>query len=239
MRYPGGVPKAVTFSYDDGVPQDKRLAELFDKYGLKCTFNINSSLLGLKGAINFDGKSVNHTKIAPLDVKKVYANHEVAVHTLTHPNLTLEEDTTVEYQVEEDRKALERLTEKKVCGMAYPCGGVNNDDRVAEIIKNKTNVLYSRTITSSHSFDLPPNLYRLNPSVYITETDKMFEMANEFINLKTDEPKLFYVWGHSYEFDVIDEISWERFEQVCKLISGKDDTFYGTNKEVLTRLNLL
>ena len=130
--------KYLTFSFDDGVLQDKRLIELFDKYGLKGTFNLNSSLLGLKGAINFDEKPINHTKIAPLDVKKVYANHEVAVHTLTHPNLTLEEDTTVEYQVEEDRKALERLTEKPVCGMAYPCGGVNNDDRVAEIIKNKT-----------------------------------------------------------------------------------------------------
>ena len=42
MRYPGGKAKAVTFSYDDGVPQDKRLLELFNKYGLKATFNFNS-----------------------------------------------------------------------------------------------------------------------------------------------------------------------------------------------------
>ena len=34
MRFPEGKAKAVTFSYDDGVPQDKRLAELFDKYGM-------------------------------------------------------------------------------------------------------------------------------------------------------------------------------------------------------------
>ena len=39
MRYPGGKAKAVTFSYDDGVQQDKRLAEIFDKYGMKATFN--------------------------------------------------------------------------------------------------------------------------------------------------------------------------------------------------------
>lgn len=42
MRYPGGKAKAVTFSYDDGVIQDRRLAELFDKYGLKGTFNFNN-----------------------------------------------------------------------------------------------------------------------------------------------------------------------------------------------------
>ena len=34
MRYPGGKAKAVTFSYDDGVPQDRRLAAIFDKYGM-------------------------------------------------------------------------------------------------------------------------------------------------------------------------------------------------------------
>ena len=37
-----GKMKAVTFSYDDGVTQDKRLISLFNKYGLKCTFNLNS-----------------------------------------------------------------------------------------------------------------------------------------------------------------------------------------------------
>ena len=28
MRFPEGRAKAVTFSYDDGAPQDKRLAEI-------------------------------------------------------------------------------------------------------------------------------------------------------------------------------------------------------------------
>ena len=38
--------KAITFSYDDGVTQDIRLIELLNKYNLKCTFNLNSELLG-------------------------------------------------------------------------------------------------------------------------------------------------------------------------------------------------
>ena len=32
LAFPGGKQKAVTFSYDDGVTQDIRLAEMFDKY---------------------------------------------------------------------------------------------------------------------------------------------------------------------------------------------------------------
>lgn len=34
-----GKRKAVTFSYDDGVEQDKRLVELFARYQVKGTFN--------------------------------------------------------------------------------------------------------------------------------------------------------------------------------------------------------
>ncbi len=30
MRYPGGLSKAVTFSYDDGKGEDLRLASLFE-----------------------------------------------------------------------------------------------------------------------------------------------------------------------------------------------------------------
>ena len=57
--------KYVTFSFDDGVTQDKRLIELLNKYGLKATFNLNSSLFGLKGGWEFNGKFLNHTKVLP------------------------------------------------------------------------------------------------------------------------------------------------------------------------------
>ena len=40
-----GKNKAITLSYDDGVMQDKRLVKIFDNYGLKATFNINSGML--------------------------------------------------------------------------------------------------------------------------------------------------------------------------------------------------
>ena len=46
-----GKLKAVTFSYDDAVTQDIRFIELLDKYNLKCTFNINSELLGKENDI--------------------------------------------------------------------------------------------------------------------------------------------------------------------------------------------
>ena len=132
--------KAITFSYDDGVTQDMRFIELLNKYGLKCTFNLNSELLSQKGMLIRNGQRIAHYKIHRDDVKYIYDGHEVAVHTLTHPNLTRCDDAEVIRQVETDRLNLSGLVGYEVVGMADPCGGVNNDDRVAEIINKNTGV---------------------------------------------------------------------------------------------------
>lgn len=227
-----GKNKAVTFSYDDGVTQDVRLAELFSKYGLRATFNINSELLGKEGSLVRDGVRINHTKVNPEDVKSIYDGHEIAAHTLTHPLLPLiEDEREITRQVEEDRLKLSELAGYEVRGFAYPGGGVNNDERVAEIIKRTTGVKYCRTITSTKSFDLQENLFRFNPTVYHhKEFDDLFTLGEKFLSLKSDEPALFYIWGHAYEFDIAD--TWGRFEEFLQMISGKSDIFYGTNSEV-------
>ncbi len=95
--------KALTFSFDDGITQDIRMIELLNKYGLKCTFNLNSELLGTPRILIREGLRISHYKIAPSDVKYVYEGHEVAAHTLTHPNLTLLEKDEIILQAEEDR----------------------------------------------------------------------------------------------------------------------------------------
>ena len=225
--------KILTFSYDDGVTQDIRLIELFNKYGMKATFNLNSELLGNPGELIREGNHVWHNKVKPEDVRNIYAGHEVAAHTLTHPLLpAIEDDAKIIEQVENDRLNLSELAGYEVVGMAYPCGGINNDDRVAEIIKQNTGVKYSRTITSTNNFDIQENLLRFNPSVYHLEFDDMMAMGQEFVDLKTDTPKIFYIWVHSFEMDYVEDY-WVKLEEFFKLISHRDDIFYGTNKEIL------
>lgn len=226
-----GKMKAVTFSYDDAVTQDRRLVALLDQYGLKATFNVNSGRLGLEGELMVRGEKVSHNKIPAGEVRELYQGHEVAVHTIDHPLLPSLDEAEIIRQVEEDRKTLERLSGREVVGMAYPCGGENNDDRVADIIRRHTGVRYARTITSSHRFDRQENLYRFQPSVYHMETEKLFALGNQFLSLKPDKPLLFYIWGHSYELDAGD--GWDMLEAFCRLISGQEDIFYGTNREVL------
>ena len=229
-----GKMKALTFSFDDGVKQDRRLIELLDKYGLKATFNINTNLLGRRNPItNHEGITIRHDKVNIHEVTELYKNHELAVHTLTHPRLPdIEDDTTILYEVDDDRKNLEFFTGYDIVGMAYPCGGVNNDDRVAKLIGDNTPIKYARTITSTYSFEPQENLLHFNPTVHWLEWGKMFELAEKFVEMKADKPQIYYVWGHSYELDFHPEW-WDKFEDFCKFVSGKEDIFYGTNREVL------
>jgi len=233
--------KFVTFSYDDGVWQDRKLVDIFNRYGLKATFNLNSGLLGREeDYATYFGKTIRVDTIKPEEVKSLYQGHEVAAHTLTHPNLTLCSDEEIIHQVEQDRLKLSELAGCEVIGMAYPCGGENNNDHVAKVIREHTGITYARTITSSGNFDFPQNLFRLNPTIYHLEdstspdgmSGKMDDlMAKAEAFLRADSG-LFYIWGHSYEFDLFDG-AWERFEEFCAFISGKEDIFYGTNREIL------
>lgn len=225
--------KAITFSYDDGVTQDIRLIELFNKYGMKATFNLNSELLGMPNELIREGKTVSHNKVRAEDVKHIYAGHEVAAHTLTHPFLPgIENEGEIIRQVEEDRLNLSELSGYEVIGFAYPGGGINFNRRVSDIIRGGTGIKYCRTTVSSHSFDKQSDLYEFSPSVYHhAEWDKLFELGERFLSLKAETPSVFYVWGHSYEFDIHD--TWDRFEEFLKMMSKRDDIFYGTNREVL------
>ena len=214
--------KAITFSFDDGVKQDIRLIEILNKYTLKGTFNLNSERLGLKNIV------------ASEDVKHIYSGHEIAAHTLTHPRLPdILNDQEVIRQVEQDRLNLSELVGYEVCGMAYPGGGENNDEHVAKLIREHTGIKYARVWSTNNGFGLQKDLYRFKGTVDVyNEEKKLFELAEKFLNLQTDAPSIFYLWGHAFEFDY-DPTSWDRFDELCAFISGKPDVFYGTNREVL------
>lgn len=226
-----GKKKAITFSFDDGVWQDVKVVEIFNKYGLKGTFNLNSGVFGSTDTYVPFGKPINRDRLKEHEVKDIYEGHEIAVHTLTHPNLTEQTEEEIIRQVDEDRKNLEKIFGYPIVGMAYPCGGVNNDARVAAIIRENTPICYARTITSTFTFELQKeNLLQFNATMHFLN-QRAEEIVDEFLALETDEPKLLYIWGHSYELDAHEK--WEWFDAFCKKLSGRVDIFYGTNKETL------
>ena len=69
----------------------------------------------------------------------------------------------------------------------------------------------------------------------ISLTDKGIDEARIFKEDKSsihclNKPKLFYLWGHSYEFK--DNKNWHLIEDFAKLAGGKDNVWYATNTEI-------
>ena len=125
-----GKRKAITFSYDDGVTQDRRLISLLKKYDLKATFNLNSGLMSTAFCLHIsNGTTVSHCKPRLTEISKIYEGFEVASHTLTHPFLpAIVDEDEIAWQVEEDRRILSEAVGYEVVGFAYPGGGKNADE---------------------------------------------------------------------------------------------------------------
>ncbi len=222
MLFPGGREKALTLSYDDCVTQDIRLLEIMNKNGIKGTFNLNSGFLGQKGHLIREGHWVNHTKIAAEDIARVYAGHEVAVHTVTHPNLCALPDAQVLDEVLTDRKNLEALVGYPVRGMAYPGGNV--DERVISLLKG-CGIVYARAVGTTKRFNLPEKWLDWECSCHHWELEGLIDPF-----LYGKGLRLLSVWGHAYEFDQRDD--WDVIERQLDRLGNREDVWYATNIEV-------
>lgn len=220
-----GKNKALTFSYDDGVYQDARLAEIFNKYGMKCTFNLNSGLFSPENNWLYKGAMCAHMKEDEL--KKALKGHEIAVHGVKHLDITALSAEEKRAEIMNDKLTLEKTFGAPVYGMAYAYGAFDGETKR---IAAECGIKYSRTVRPSHSFGPQADMLEFNPTCHHSDTE-LFKLAEEFISLPADTNAVFYVWGHSYEFD--GDNNWNLIEDFCKLMSGRDDIFYGTNTEVL------
>ena len=227
MRFPGGVEKTLTLSYDDGVEQDIRFIEILNKYGIKATFNINSGCYSPEEKVFEEGDI--HRRMTHSRAIELYKNsgHEVAVHTYSHPFLEALPPLTVAREVIEDRINLEKDYGKIIRGMAYPFGTLN--DTVVDILKN-AGIAYARTTVSTEKFSRPNDWLRL-PATCHHRNPRLMELAEKFVNMEVlNHARMFYLWGHTYEFDEKD--NWNVIEEFCEYMSGRDDIWYATNIEI-------
>ncbi|MBS7297793.1 MAG: polysaccharide deacetylase family protein [Eubacteriales bacterium] len=226
-RFPDGKCKAVTLSYDDGVAQDIRLVEIMSKYGIKGTFNVNTGLMSKEDNTTGEGK------LSAKQMLKLYkeSGNEVAVHGYIHSHLEDLPADIITDEVLTDRKVLEELFDTDVRGMAYPYGTYN--DTVIDCLK-ACGIAYSRTVWASERFDMPINWLELHPTCHHNHP-KLFELAEQFIahdykSRYNDTVNMFYLWGHTYEFD--NDNNWDRIEKFCEYMGGRDDIWYATNIEI-------
>ena len=219
--WPEGREGALTTSWDDGTSHDRRLVEIFNRHGIKGTFSLNSGKFGLDKAVTNWESYIDRS-----EVKSLYEGHEIAVHTVTHPWLQRQPDDMVMSEVLEDRRALEELAGYPVRGMALPFG--TYDQRVLQLLRN-AGILYVRpTRQSDRPFELPGNFMEWTVTCHHKADLKI--LWQEFINYRRNSDKLFYLWGHSYEFDR--DNNWNHIEEFAALAGQTSNIWLATNMEV-------
>lgn len=230
MRFPGGLSKALTLSYDDGVEEDLRLIEIMKQNGLCGTFNLNSGRLMTAEEYNKTPRDYGK-RLALKQAAELYSvdGIEPALHTYSHTHLNTLPPAQVAYEVMKDREQLETLFGRVIRGMAYPYGTYS--DETVEVLRN-CGILYSRTVISNEDFKIPTDWLRL-PATCHHKNAHLPELTQKFIEKvhKTNEqPWLFYLWGHAYEFER--DHNWEVIERFAEQIGGREDIWYATNGEI-------
>ena len=232
LRFPGGRSRAVTFSYDDGPRDDLRLAGIFDRYGMKGTFNLNSANIGKPGRL-----TAEEIQTCLLD-----KGHEIAVHGENHRAPGKLRPIEGISEALRCREGLERTFGIIVRGMAYPNSGITHCSpgvsygQIKQYL-TELDIAYARTLAGDNDrFFLPEDWHAWMPSAH-HDNPRIFDYIDRFLALTPEKrtgdggmPRLFYIWGHSFEFAMKD--NWDRMETICARLSGSDDIWYATNMEI-------
>ncbi|MDD2302469.1 MAG: polysaccharide deacetylase family protein [Eubacteriales bacterium] len=217
----------MTLSYDDGVDQDERLLEIMAGFGLKGTFNLNGSLLCEVEPVYPAGQV--HRRVSRSKALRLFkdSGQEVALHSATHPHLERLPVGMIAHEMMMDRLTLEGLFGCIIRGMAYPFGTYS--DEVVDVLRT-LGLVYARTVESSRGFVIPRDWLRLRPTCHHDDPELM-ALLHRFLAADTgDEPRLFYLWGHSYEFE--QHGNWDVIERFAQAAGGRPDVWYATNIEV-------
>lgn len=225
LRFPDFKQKAVTFSYDDDVVFNERLIEIFKKYGVKATFNLNGGRFAAE-----TGERI----LSATDAAKLFSDNdfEIAMHGYRHFSLAQTEKSTAAMEILKDRETLENIFGRIIKGLAYGNGSFNSD--VIALMKN-IGVKYARTIRNTRDFKLPEDFLAWHPTCH--HGDPMLnELFDKFMSIKQNrlhdaDPLLFFVWGHAYEFN--DKNNWNLIEKFLdKVMVFKDELYFGTCGEI-------
>ena len=233
----GKPKKFFTLSLDDGITQDLKVIEILKKYNVTCvSFNINTGLYGANwewvGPAIGD-PTIPHQRFTEEELKTgIYDGYEVLVHTMNHPSLKNYDKraSQIKKEVGRDADNIEELTGVRPVGMAWPGGDTEYTDKTIELVLENTDIRFARGTTSTYNFELPEYFMKWMPTCSAIDP-QCLTLAQQFIDAECTEDMLFYVWGHSYEFDLNNGAGYETFEQLVKMMSEAEDVYLVTNTQ--------
>ena len=215
--------------WDDGVDDDIRLTELLRSKGAKASFNLNPGLNLNERSHSFRYKDEKDVyRLARSELLLTYEGFTIANHCYEHPWALKISHEEWERQVFDGRKALQDFFQQPILGFVFPYGQC--DARTAEVVA-KAGHTYARSCENATPCTPASNLF-------FQPTDCHFRNAEfweRYQKAKAAGSRVFYFWGHSYEF--LTESDWANFSETLDRINDDPDTVWGDLPESLAMAN--
>jgi peptidoglycan/xylan/chitin deacetylase (PgdA/CDA1 family) len=208
----------VAQCWDDGVATDIRLIEIFRKYNVKATFNLNPALYDknqqrkIRTIDNFDVYFV-----AAKDIAEIYQGFSLASHTMHHYNAGRVSDEVFLKDAVDARKVVEDICGKECRGFAWPSGLVT--DSTAELLR-EAGFAYARTTKNTSQVVPCKDPMRFDSSCHFRSP----QFREIFADAKASGGA-FYFWGHSYEM-LDDAVRWQQMEDNLKFLCEDPDVVW-------------
>lgn len=218
------------FTWDDGHPDDLRLAALHEKYGVPCMLFVP--------AANVEGRPV----LTAGELRGICAGSvEVGAHTCHHRYLTELSPGEVTAELVDGKKYLEDATGSPVEHFCFP-GGRYNRQILRETLKLYKTARTAETMRTRHRFPLVDTTFHFFPRgwrsvLYHSCRNRegsllraalqscgqrgYFEFMERYLTSaaeKGEEERDVIIWGHSWE--LTEHHLWGQLEALLQLVAG-------------------
>jgi peptidoglycan-N-acetylglucosamine deacetylase len=238
----------VVTSWDDGDPQDLKIAQRLHDAGLAATFYI--PLAGPSG----------RPTLLPKDLRSLVSQgFEVGAHTMTHAVLSTLRGERLRAEIFDCKRALEQILGQEVPMFCYPCGRYNPE--VLEMVR-KAGYRGARTTrmlchkTSFGAFEMPTTLqaYPHGPFAYCKNLGKRrdfsglykyvfglrrlrnwVDLGKRLFDQVLEEGGIWHLYGHSWE---IQELGlWDDLQEMIDYVQNRSGVVYASNGQTLELLH--
>ena len=230
----------ATFSWDDGHPLDLRIAELFNRYGLSCTFYVPKN------------NSENLPTLRSADLKALAQdNFDIHSHTLNHVYLSHLPTHQQQSEIVSGKKYVEDSTGAEDHIFCYPGGKYSKS--TVELVK-EAGFSFARTVDMGFTCAYSSNPYLMPTTAIVAPLTivqvikhslKRFapmrgfdihSINKDIINKNFSAEKIvsepttpcYHFWGHSWEIDKYN--LWEPLEVLIQNLIASNSKIV-SNKE--------
>jgi peptidoglycan-N-acetylglucosamine deacetylase len=234
-------------SWDDGAPQDLKLAERLREAGIAATFYI--PIFGQNG----------RPTISPQEIVSLASQgFEIGAHTMTHPVLSNLHGQRLWVEVHECKEVLEQILGQEVSMFCYPRGRYNLEVLGAVRRAGYRGARTTRMLCQQLSFnpyEMPTTLqayphdsltYYKNlgkrrdlPGLYkyvfeLRRLNSWVELGKTLFDQTLRDGGIWHLYGHSWE---IEELGlWDDLKRMLDYVRDRPDVIYASNSQALQYL---